>query len=282
MITENLNKAMVVSTIIAGYYEKLIRFTVLEEEDSDEYNEYIKLIQKAKKEENKLYQNLSHKELIDYINSNDFKNSVYNSQTIAQVRICKKLIEIGSKVLNNEAIDRNIPSLSEIIDNAILLEALKKVNRQIESLEDYDIDDPEVLMKLKAHNKVCKYGQLMPDNYMEELALNYNFNIEKIPLTPLDKIKKEETKDIAHLMMPLLYVKFFKELNILENINYNDPTLNTYHAYVILSKIEIILNNLDKKTLEKITNKFERDHKNTTNETIEYTKSLLRKRKENI
>ena len=48
-MSENLNQAFLISTIIANYYDELARYTVQEQEDSKEYEECIKKNYKSKK-----------------------------------------------------------------------------------------------------------------------------------------------------------------------------------------------------------------------------------------
>lgn len=279
-MSENLQNAFLVSIMIANYYDKLIKYTITDEEDSEEYLECIKNIQKAKITEKEMYQRLQFKEIVDYLNSKKFKEDINSNATLAQVRIFKKLVKAGEKYFEENIYNNN--PLSNTIDNAISVEALKKTYRLIEDLDEYTVDDTQVLYQLKAHNKICKYAHLIDDDNMEDIALKYNFDIEKISLKTLKQIKEENKNKRNQPIMPILYIKFFKELNSLENINFNEPVLNTYYGYIILTKIEIILNNLDKKTLEKIISKCERDYKNKNSEILGYAKKLIRERKKEL
>ncbi len=277
-MSENLNKAFLISTIIANYYDKLVRYTIQEQEDSEEYEECIEKIKKAKQIENQIYKKLTFKEIVEYLRSKKFQDDIAGKATLAQARIYKKLIIIGQKHLEENTENEN--PLSNIIDNAILLEALKKTTEKINNIEEDTIYDEESLRNLKRYNKVGKYGLLMDDDFIETLALTYNYDVDKIPLTPLDKIKDEKDKSIIATLIPVLSIKFFKELDTLQKINCDDPMLNTYYAYVILSKIEIILNNMNKTTLEKTLNSFEKKYKDNNTEVIKYVRALTNKRKE--
>ena len=276
-MTENLEKAFLISKLIAYYYKKLIQLTVVQAEDSEEYIEYIKKIQKAKIAEKQMYQSLTLNEIVDYIKSKRFQEDIAAKKTLSQVRIYKILRNVGQSHLEEDY--RNNPILSEIVENSIIIEALKKTNRKIEDLDETTIENFEFLNMLKLNNKVSKYGILMDNDLLEDLALKYHFDIEKIPLISLKQIKKDQAN--PSILNSVLYIKFFREITGLKHIKRNEPVDNTYYAYIKLSMLEIMLENMDKNTLKKVITKFERENEDNHIEIIEYVKELTRKKKEN-
>lgn len=280
MLTEGLMNAFLESRKIGNYYDWLIKYTLYDEEDTDKYRECIRNIQISKVKEKQLYNKLTLEEIVDYVRSDDFLKNMIVDRTIAGVRIRGKLLNLEiNRLLRND--NNSSQGIGEMIDNSIVLEAMKKTYRFFEDLDISVIEDEEALNKLKSHNKICKYEQLTTADNIEDLALNHNFNLEEIPLTKLSKIKAEfEKKNIP--VTQYLYIKFFKIIEDLKSINNDEmPLLNTYYAYEKLIELDIIMNNVSKEVLKKIISKFERDNQNNHYEIIKHVKILLKKRKEN-
>ena len=161
-----------------------------------------------------------------------------------------------------------------------MIDTLKLVNQRLLNLiEDTDEDDND-LSDLLLYFKVSKFTYLADSSFLEDLALECDFNIEELPTLSFDKVNNELKIDVLNEANGIFYFYIFNELDALCEISEKKGALNTYLALTGLSRVEVLLNFLDKETFNDVFNYFQEKYGNLKIETMDSAKRLIRKRKE--
>ena len=277
-MTENMIKAVSISTIIAKSYEKIIRIDC--EEDSDEYLEEIENIKKNIPEEIEAYNRLTIDEVLELarILIDTLK---LRAPSLTDIRVKQKLNERKEFIINDENLDAYL--IRRLFDSKLTIEALKIADKRVKNLEsELSIEELESdYIKLAINVGQQKYIHLTNNVYLEDIALNNNFSIEDLPDIPIEKIEELHKKNYLGNIKPLIFTTLFNEMGNLMCINCPEPIYNTANAVYYMSKIEALLNLCDKRLLEELSTVIESKYPRN-NELTKQVNKLIRRRKESL
>ena len=275
-MNDNISKIKLSSMIVELYYDKIRKMLCAKLDDESEFNDLFNKLKRCVKIENEEYHNLSEKDLrtIFY----DLMKNGVNSGIDA--RIANKIV--SEKKLRENYKTKNGFMLSDAITSKVLIDILKRMEKNIERIKNEDILSYEEMYMLEAYNAAHKLNYFSSNNYIEFIALKYSFDINKIPLIYFDEIEEEfgmtfldESKEV--------FLKYAKDsVKEIASIKSGDLYYMTYNALFNLSRTEVILEYLDYNNVKKLLNFLDNNYNTDNNEVLGIAKQLIRKRKEEL
>lgn len=233
-----------ISVKICKLYEVLIYLT-MEDKHLNKTSEYINCIKNLKElieEEDIVYDKLYIEQLDTY-----FKNILEDSGEWDNVkkRYCLKLKErIELLDINNYS---NYPfTLNTVIFGKILLETLTKLENILKNENT----------NLYSYHSIIKYGLISSNNFLEKLALDFNFDLHSIPNITFDKIKNNFycNNNFYNNLNNLLYLDAIDVIDIILNSNNQLDIENIYNNLFNISRLEVLMSYLNRDFLVKINN----------------------------
>ena len=276
-MNEGLFKVGTSSVIICATYHRLIELSYANMEDTSEYLELIEKLKIYIKAENELYHNLSKGEVDNYFalinNKTIFNNSIDG-------RIYTRMTDIKRIYDSNPVIDGNI-LLSSVISSKLTIDILKNVEEKIAELYDnMEMNDDDINM-LKLYSKRFKFYYLTTNYFIENLALNANFDVKKIPSYSYQDIENRFNIKFINNIQNNFYNYVITSLNELSLLKSENKYIMIYTKLFEVARIEAMLPYLNLDSLNKILS-YITDHKIKcdSNSAIKKVKKIIIKRKE--
>lgn len=263
-----------ISVKICSLYEELVCLTICNSEHTDEYYKNIELLRKYIEDETNTYDKLSYDDIdIYFTRIREEDTSLFDS---VKSRYYSKLKE-RKDIFDDNVLYEYPFTLDTAISGKILLEALVKVEKQFLDKDGNVIQD-EVIYDLYSYHKAHRFTLLSSNDFLERLAVDFDFNICEIPNISFDKIKSNFKCDNSfnNSLNKTLYLMGIEIINTLINDNNERDVYNVYSNMLYLSELEVILNYLDKLYLDRLVNYCKIININYFNKG-KYVNSLLRK-----
>ena len=240
-----------ISVKICKIYEKIIYLELIEESNTKEYFEYVNELKNSIEDETKTYDKLDIIELDRYykrvteedITKFDAVKSRYHSKL-------KERIEL----LDSSILDEYPFTLDTAIYGKILMDALVNVEKQFKELEKNNelINNPAV--DLYSFHKTYKYTIIASNDFLERIAVNFKFNLSKMPNISFEKIRNnfEYDNTFYNKLNQNLYLIAIDTINTIINSKINFDVGHLYSNLLFISQLEVIISYLDKKSLQRL------------------------------
>ena len=247
-------------------------------EESNEFKYEIKKIKKYYEAERKEYDRVTEKELDTYFN-NFTDGKIKN---LLDMREFSKLKERKRVIDGNIVVGDNI-LLSSIISGKIAIDIIKDVEDKIDSMLFAGKIDEEDLNVLKLYNRRYKYHYLTSNNFVEGVALEQNFDLDKIQKIDFQEIEEAFNIRITDKSQGIFFEYIKDSLDDLVNINTNDKYETNYLSMLYVAKIKSILPYLNKEYLIKASYLFDdNSYKFEKNSAIVKVKKMVNRRKDEL
>ena len=177
--------------------------------------------------------------------------------------------------LNNET------NILTMLDSKIDIDSLTQIKKMINNTKG--IDD-------KSHNELlkqwilAKFVLLSRNSDIEKLAIDNDFDINKIHLESFSEIKENMTDELINKIEHKFIATMEAELEILSTLDKADanPLARTYTAMTALVNIETRLESLGIESFIEFKDYFISKYGNNRNEQMIYAKKLIRKKEEEL
>ncbi len=274
-MNDKINSARLSTFILVEYYKKLIDLACNFLDESDEFKELIDKINNAIRVENEMYENIS----LDEINKclDDIKDIKIADDLIARYYSklnYQKRIKDGGKVIDDRIL------LSALISAKISIDLLKILENMINNLETNEKIDENDIYMLKMHHINNKYLYFTSNNFLERYAIEYNFDINKIPAISFRDIEEKFNVSFINNIGIIFTNYVIDSMNEIKNLKSDNKYYLSYKSMMELARVEAILPYLDIKAIKNIEDKY--DYKNDTDITIRAIKKKIKKRKEEL
>ena len=273
-MTDTINKARTATLVNDMFYDRLRYLSGEGKEDSQEYKEILAKLKKSVKVENDEYQKLTNEELLTCLIA--LENNSYHNSSIA--RHYSKLnhelqIREGNQVLNDNL-------LNDVISTKLLIDVLKRLDLKIERItNDMEFSEEDITI-LNIFHRVHKFSYLFSNNYIESLALEYNFDIYKMPKLFFSDIEMDYNIEFYKNSKPLFLKYATDSIDELLKIDADDEYARAYLTLFELSRIECVINYLDINTTKELQKYVDYHYKDS--DIVKDIKRLIKKRKEEL
>ena len=238
-----------ISVKICKIYEELIYITFSESDMTDEYYDNIAKLRDLIDDETDTYDKLDFEDLEKYFNkiSNEDTSSfdAVKSRYYSKIRERKDLMEDG--------IDKGYPfTLNTALVGKVLLESMINMEKYFLHELDLNVDiDNESFYDLFSFHKVYKFTLLSMNDFVERLAVNFDFHLTDIPNISFDKIKNNFkcNNNFYNYLDNLLLILSKEIIDVLLNNNGNDEIYGNYSTLLNIFQLEVILSYLNKDSL---------------------------------
>lgn len=258
-----------ISVQICKLYEMLIYLTI-ENKCLNTSSDYKKCIDKLKEliqEEDIVYDKLNEDQLDTY-----FKNILDDLSEWDNVkkRYYLKLKErIDLLDISNYS---DYPfTLNTVIFGKILLETLLKLENILKKDNS----------SLYSYHSTIKYGLMSSNDFLEKLALDFNYDLQSIPNITFDKIKNNfnYNNNFYNNLNNLLYLDTIDVIDMILNSNNDLNIENIYNNLFNISRLEVLIKYLDNNSLKKINNYLRNYTKINNKINYKYVKQILSQKK---
>ena len=177
--------------------------------------------------------------------------------------------------LNNET------NILTMLDSKIDIDSLTQIKKMINNTKG--IDD-------KSHNELlkqwilAKFVLLSRNSDIEKLAIDNDFDINKIHLESFSEIKENMTDELINKIEHKFIATMEAELEVLSTLDKADanPLARTYTAMTALVNIQTRLEFLEIESFIEFKDYFISKYGNNRNEQMIYAKKLIRKKEEDL
>ena len=276
MHNETLFKINIASLIISLIYDKIIKYDLIDMGDSLECQEYIDKLSQCIKVEQDLYRHATKEDVSTYFN---LIKGIRRFDSTKDSRIYNRMND--KKRMNEKQHMVDTVLLSSIISSKLIIDVIKGVDYKINNLKTNDEVDNYDIYILKLYNKRMKYHYLGSNDFIESLAIKYNFNINEIPSYDFKAIEDRCGFKFLDAIKSILLNYVMDSIRELADLKIDDKYLLLYTSLFEISRVEAILPYLDEEAIDKVilmyTNyKYSYD----SNSALRKVKKIIYKRKE--
>ena len=272
---EELKKVILLSEEITMQYVKLTGLMIDEETDTEEFEDTLTKIKELLDEEQEVYSKINLDTIEGY-----FK--VYNllEDTPIENRVLERLKERKNVILDVPRIN-DYTTIGSVIGAKIVIDTIILMEKRINSLVKENSTDEGVNL-IKMYHKSALFAHLTNSTYIEKRSLEYDFDVESMPPISFEEINKQFDANIPNDIQNTIIKHILEDLISLNDINLPDRFVATYIALFELSRIETMLEYLNKNSLNTMYRIFQSQFNNSKTEPMLMAKELIRKRKDSI
>lgn len=238
-----------ISVKICKVYEELVCLTICDNEHTDEYKKNIDLLKKLIEVETNSYDKLDYDDIVRYFSNID-TTDVDNLDSVKS-RYYSKLKE-RKDLIEDDKFSLYPFTLNTAISGKILLDSLIKLEKQFLD-NDNDMIRNDTFFDLYSYHKAHKFTLISSNDFLERLAIDFDYNIMDIPNINFDVIKRNFDcgKNFSKYLNELLYLMAIETIyNIL--YNENKDTYDIYTNMLYMSELDVIINYLDNNYIKKL------------------------------
>ena len=235
-----------ISVKICSLYEELVCLTICNNEHTDEYFKNMELLRKLIDDETNTYDKLNDNDLITYFNRiTEEDMSKFDS---VKSRYYSKLKERKDLIDNNKCYEYPF-TLDTAISGKILLDALVKLEKQFLDKDGKLIQD-DIIYELYSYHKAHRFTLISSNDFLERIAIDFDYNILSIPNISFDTIKKnfkcgKEFSKYLNRTLFLIGIEIIK--------GNNNDTYDIYTNMLYMSELEVIVSCLDDIYIDKLS-----------------------------
>lgn len=239
-----------ISVKICSLYEELVCLTVCDNEHTLEYIKNIDLLRNLIVDETDIYDKLEDKDIIKYFNRiNEEDMSKFDS---VKSRYYSKLKERKDLLDDNKFYGYPF-TLDTAISGKILLDSLVKLEKQLID-KDGNIIQDDVIYELYSYHKAHRFTLISSNDFLERLAVDFDYNIIEIPNVTFDVIKKNFkcNNGFYKYLNRTLFLMGIEIINTLINSN-NSDTYDIYTNMLYMSQLDAIISYLDDTYIDRLS-----------------------------
>lgn len=270
----NTNTAWLATYILVTNYNKLLELLYTSQEDTPEFKELLDKIKKCVDVENETYSKLSQ----EFITST--LDSIHEDQELDpyMIRYYNKLVE--QKRINRKDPCINNILLSDVISTKISIDLLKILEETMKKLEDNDSISERDLAFLRIHHINSKFQYFTSNNFFEQYALEYNFDIDEMPPIDFKEIEQIYGIDFTKTMSKTLADYIIGSMQEIKELKDEDKYYISYKGLLELARVEAMLPYLDIETIKDIESRYEAVI--DENITVRQMKKKIKQKKEEL
>jgi len=238
-----------VSVKICRAYQKLMSMVFNKQENTNEYLECVDEIKTLIEDETETYDRLDVIELDEYfkrISEEDTSN--FDEVKSRYYLKLKERIDL----LENDSLYEYPFTLNTAIFGKILLESLLNVELQFKDMNKRNNNGS--ISSLYSFHKTYKYTLISSNDFLERLAVDFNFNLDSIPKISFDKIKDNFDCDntFYNYLNKTLYLMAIDTINTLIRDNVNIGVSHLYSEVLFISQLKVICSYIDYNAYKKL------------------------------
>lgn len=259
-----------ISVKICSIYEELVCLTICDNEHTLEYIKNIELLNKLIDDETNVYDRLSYVNLVKYFDAIDV-NDINNFDSVKS-RYYSKLKE-RKNILEDDYYSDYPFTLNTAISGKILLDALVKLEKRFLNNDNNN----DMYFDLYSYHKAHKFTLISSNDFLERLALDFDFNLIDIPNISFDVIKRNFNYEgnFSKYLKDMLYVMAIEIINT-TLYSSNKDTYDIYTNMLYMSELEVIISYLDDRYISKLNEYYNSLDVNKYNNG-KYIKKLIKK-----
>ena len=234
-----------ISVKICKLYEKLVYLELFDENNKQEYIDTVSELGLLIQNETDIYDKLDVFDLNKYYSLIKDNTDEFD---VVKNRYFLKLKERIDCLDNIDLVDYPF-TLDTAIYGKILLDSLVKIEIQFKN-----IDNDNSIYDLYSFHKTYKYTLISSNDFLERLAISFNFDLVNIPLVSFDKIKDNFNCDNS-FNSKLNFKLYLFAIDTINNLINNDNNLdisNLYSNLLNISHLEVIISYMNKTMLERL------------------------------
>jgi len=238
-----------ISVRICSLYEELVCLTICNNEHTLEYKNNIELLKKLIDDETNTYDKLNDDDIFKYfnrINIDDMsKFDSVKSRYYSKLKERKDIIDDGNFSMYPFTLDT-------AISGKILLDALVKLEKQFLD-KDGNIIQDDVIYELYSYHKAHRFTLISSNDFLERIAIDFDYNIIDIPNISFDNIKKnfEYGKGFSKYLNRTLFLMGIEIINTLVN-NDNKDVYDIYTNMLYMCQLDVIVGYLNSIYIDKL------------------------------
>lgn len=240
-----------ISVKICNIYEELVCLTICDNEHTLEYIKNIELLSNLIDDETITYDKLDDEDIIKYFNRINMEDmSKFDS---VKSRYYSKLKE-RKEILDDDKLSLYPFTLDTAISGKILLDSLVKLEKQFLD-KDGNIIQDDIFYELYSYHKAHRFTLISSNDFLERLAVDFDYNILEIPNISFDVIKKnfKYGKDFSKYLNRTLFLMGIEIINTIIKSKNND-TYDIYTNILYMLELEVIISYLDDIYIDKLNN----------------------------
>jgi len=238
-----------ISVRICSLYEELVCLTICNNEHTLEYKNNIELLKNLIDDETDTYDKLNDTDIVKYFNRIAEEDmSKFDS---VKSRYYSKLKE-RKDLISDDNFSIYPFTLDTAISGKILLDALVKLEKQFLDKDGKLIQD-DIIYELYSYHKAHRFTLISSNDFLERIAIDFDYNILDIPNISFDTIKKNFKcgKEFSKYLNRTLFLIGIEIINTLVNGNNND-VYDIYINMLYMCQLEVIIGYLDDIYIEKL------------------------------
>ena len=277
-MNNNYMEGFIASLMITNEYQKLMNYSDMGLDYSEEYASEIERIKHLVTIEDSYYAKLNLEETNSYLS--DYPIS--DSPSVLEERYYNKLLDRRKILLDEPRID-DFTLFSSVIESKIMIDTFKLLNQKLAAIIKNDDVDSDFKEDLLTYHKLSKYDCFTTNNYLEKLALSYGFNISRIPKIEFETIEKEFNIKFIEESKSIFIYYVIEGLEFLIYNKTNDDELAKYNELIELTRLEVLISYLNKQDLIKLYDTINKEFGSMeNNQYITTIKKLIRTKKEGL
>ena len=140
----------------------------------------------------------------------------------------------------------------------------------------------EDINMLQFYHHINKYNYLSSNNYIESLALRYDFDIKKIPSLYFTDIESKFDVEFISNLQPI-FLEYAKDsIEELTTLDIDDRYLQIYISLFELMRVKIVIDNLEYDNVKKLLDYLDSQYDDNDDIALASAKSLIKKRKREL
>lgn len=238
-----------ISVKICSLYEELVCLTICNNEHTDEYFKNMELLKNLIDDETNTYDKLNDTDIVKYFNRIAEEDmSKFDS---VKSRYYSKLKE-RKDLISDDNFSIYPFTLDTAISGKILLDALVKLEKQFLDKDGNLIQD-DIIYELYSYHKAHRFTLISSNDFLERIAIDFDYNILDIPNISFDTIKKNFKceKEFSKYLNRTLFLIGIEIINTLVKGNNND-VYDIYINMLYMCQLEVIIGYLDDIYIEKL------------------------------
>ena len=274
-MSENIIGSRIASFIVLAHYNKLIDLSLGNMENTEEFKKEVSEVKRLFVAEKKEYNRVTDWELDNYFKS--FTDD--KLKNLLDAREYNKLKE--KKRLNEGYLNANGVLISSIISGKLFIDIIKDTQDTINRLlYEGKIDEGDLYI-LNLYCRRYKFHYFTANNFIEELAIQKEFNLDKIEKIDFGDIEEAFNIKFIDKSQNIFYEYVMAAINDLGNLDMEDIHEQTFLSMLNVAKVKSLLPYLNIDILNKISEMInDGSSKYERNSALTKVKKLINKRKE--
>ena len=266
------------SFLVLSHYNHLKNMSLMGMEDSPEFDKCIDKLKHCVSVENKEYEKVSAEDIDTYLKKakeHDIIDQI-DARSYLKINERKKVLD-GHRLIGDNLL------LSQVIASKLYIDILKDADLKVNSLSENEVLDYEDIEMIKNYHISYKYYYLSSNRYLEQIAIDNKFDIQKIQSYTFEDIENIYDIKFTDKLQNVIYDYIVSAIDELANLETEDKYLLLYKSILNVARVKATLPYLDVDSLNKVMELY-KDNKYSydSNGALRKVKKLVKKRKEEL